>query len=388
MRTPEVDPAAPAVAGDAAAACAAAEEATDAGVNPLPERAQIDARIAARVPGDAPTRGRSSRPRIAGRGRATRGGGRGRGVGNNSRRRGTLATVSRAGYDVPDAADPADDDAEDDGVAPSEAVGGEGSGGGGTSEGADLDLPLLASSFDERVHGCAAEVLACVCRHARLHELGAVGEVGVGTGEPALRELPATAFEVCGLLGRLLLSAEPSLVQPAVEALGRCAWHAENEAPLRLLLEDEPALAGVLAAAIGDDDTVAAAGGAVAPPPPAPTAATGENATVAAAELQKEAALDVLHVLARGPMSARIALGREPSLVPRLCALLIPPAAAALSRRAVDILASLAAAPGNRAAFRSHEVYIARLAMQQPDGNLPITAAFQQLHELLLELCA
>ena len=62
--------------------------------------------------------------------------------------------------------------------------------------------------------------------------------------------------------------------------------------------------------------------------------------------------------------------------------------ASPLSRRAVDILASLAAAPGNRAAFRSHEVYIARLAMQQPDGNLPITAAFQQLHELLLELCA
>ena len=176
----------------------------------------------------------------------------------------------------------------------------------------------------------------------------------------------------CGLLGRLLLQ-RAALVQPAVEGRSR-AWHAENEAPLRLLLEDEPALAGVLAAAIGDDDTVAAAGGAVAPPPPAPTAATGENATVAAAELQKEAALDVLHVLARGPMSARIALGREPSLVPRLCALLIPPQRLP-SRRAVDILASFAAAPGNRAAFRSHEVYIARLAMQQPDGNLPITAA-------------
>ncbi|KAL1495264.1 hypothetical protein AB1Y20_017124 [Prymnesium parvum] len=207
--------------------------------------------------------------------------------------------------------------------------------------------PLLASDFDPSIHGYAAEVLSNLCRQLKLDEWGPDALIG---GEPC------TAARLCSLLASLLLSAEPALVLPTIEAFARLAVVEENEVHLMRLIEEEPAVITVFANALSGQAEV------------------GRDTQDAqlAAQFAQEAALECLYSLSSlslapphsaAVLSAKAALARAPSLLPRLLGLLQQPTPPHLSRRAAQLLLNLASAPANHALFRPYEWVFAYFAL-------------------------
>ena len=112
-----------------------------------------------------------------------------------------------------------------------------------------------------------------------------------------------------------------------------------------------------------------------------------------AAQFAQEAALEVLYCLSALSLSppasaavlnAKLAIAREPSMLPRLFTLLQQPAQLHVSRRAAQILLNLAGAPGNHEYFRQFEWALAYLALHPAEESRTVVAPI--ITDVLTEL--
>lgn len=83
-------------------------------------------------------------------------------------------------------------------------------------------------------------------------------------------------------------------------------------------------------------------------------------------------------------LAAKLSIAREPSMIPRLFALLQQPQAPHISRRAAQILLNLASAPGNHDLFRPYEWAFAYLALHPQSESH--TAVAPIITDILTEL--
>jgi len=229
------------------------------------------------------------------------------------------------------------------------------------AEGGPALPPLLSRRYVAEACACAAELLHLGLKHCKLDSFC--------DGVPVRAGLPSSLEDLLALLLCLLLSGEPGLAHPAVEALARLAAHEPNEHLLSSLARAHPSSLAPLAEA---------ASGAV--PPNAP------HGSEVAAALAQDAALELLLLFASSAdLTLKRLLASSPLVLPRLVGVIAgagtqPPPAV---RRSASILQHLASVHGHRQYFRAYEPTLAQLGSMhsqlQPDVPMILNQVLSEL---------